>query len=294
MSGLLDLGKRSYLAWRLLGTLSASKLVLMNVLLPRAHETLTRIRLADIPSEFWLRPKGSDLDVILQIFSARDYDLNWCVPYKHHVEQLCAQIRSEGNVPLIIDGGANIGASTIWFATNFAGCQVFGIEPERQNFAVLSRNTTGYSNITLFNAALWDRPEPLSLVLEEGTGWGCRVKERAHDKSIVPTVTVPDLLSRDAKLRPVIVKVDIEGAEAALLRSATEWVDDVPLMIFEQHDNNWEWLGTWQGTGHAFFSVLARRKREYLFRGENVMAFLHPDHDIGEHEQADRADVQVV
>jgi FkbM family methyltransferase len=294
MSLLWYAGKQSLLAWRLLGTLSAGKLVLMKALLPRHRDTLTRIWLPGITPEFWMRAKGSDLRVILQIFLARDYDLDWCAPYKHHVAQICAQIRSEGNVPLIIDGGANIGASTIWFASNFPECQVFGIEPEPRNFAVLSRNAASYSNITLFQAALWDRPDRLSLVCGEESGWACRVEERVRDKPNVSTVTVPDLLSRDARLRPVIVKVDIEGAETALLSSATEWVDDVPLMIFEQHDNNWQWLGTWQGTGHAFFSVLARRKREYLFRGENVLAFLHPQSGMDKQEPAGSARVQAI
>jgi len=59
------------------------------------------------------------LDVVLQIFSARDYDLSWCMPYKVYIKELCDQILHDGNVPLIIDAGANIGASTLWFAQNF-------------------------------------------------------------------------------------------------------------------------------------------------------------------------------
>jgi len=81
--------------------------------------TDARIRLNGVPEGFWIRPKGSDLDVVLQIFSARDYDLSWCMPYKVYIKELCDQILHDGNVPLIIDAGANIGASTLWFAQNF-------------------------------------------------------------------------------------------------------------------------------------------------------------------------------
>jgi FkbM family methyltransferase len=233
-----------------------------------------------------MRPKTTDLDVILQVFLARDYDLDWCTPYKRHIEQICEQIRSVGNVPLIIDAGANIGASTVWFAVNFPDCQIYAIEPERQNFDVLRKNTAGYSNVALFQAALWDKPDRLSLTYGETTGWGCRVEEGLCDKPIVSAVTVPDLVGKDARLRLVIAKIDIEGAESVLFRSATEWVDDVPLIIFEQHDNLWHWLGAWQGTGHAVFSVLTRRKREYLSRGENVLAFLHPPPEDGQNAQS--------
>jgi len=80
----------------------------------------------------------------------------------------------------------------------------------------------------------------------------------------------------DKKWRAIIAKIDIEGAEVNLLKSDNEWIDDVPLVIFEQHDPLWHWLGPSQVNGHAFFSVLPRRKREYLMREENVFAFLHP------------------
>lgn len=275
--------RRSLRVPRLLGPLSAGRLYLTRM---RKREAATRIRLSGITSDFWMRPKSSDLDVILQVFLARDYDLNECAPYKRHIDQLCEQIRSEGNVPLIIDAGANIGASTVWFAANFPECQIYAIEPERQNFAVLCKNTASYSNVVLFRAALWDKPDHLSLTDGEATGWGCRVEEVLGNKPTVSTVTVPGLLSKDARLRLLMVKIDIEGAESVLFRSETEWVDDVPLMIFEQHDNLWHWLGAWQGTGHAFFSVLTRRKREYLFRGENVLAFLHPPSEDGRNAQS--------
>jgi len=289
MPRLLNVSRQYFLALRLLGILCATKIFLMKALLARKRGAAARIRLKGIPSDFWMRPKGSDLDVIFQIFLTQDYELSWCNPYASYIRETCTRIRREGNVPLIIDAGANIGASTVWFAVNFPACQIFAIEPERKNFAMLSKNTKDYSNIRLFNAALWDRPSRLSLVYEGGTGWACRVEEGVDHKEVVRTVTVPELLRSDAKLKPVIVKVDIEGAETALLRSHTDWVDDVPLVVFEQHDNNWEWLGTWQGTGHAFFSVLARRKREYLSRGENVFAFLHPEPDTSGRTQTDRA-----
>lgn len=224
-----------------------------------------------------MRPNGSDLEVILQIFLDRDYDLSRFQPYKLHVSDLCQRIRREGNVPLIIDAGANIGASTLWFAVNFPDCQVFAVEPDLGNFATLKKNSEGVPNIRLFNAGLWDTPTALSPVIENGTGWGCRVAEKPDGKTKVPSITVPELLAKDERLRPVIVKIDIEGAETEVLRSNNEWVDEIPLLIFESHDNLWHWLGTWQGTGHAFFSTLVRRKREYLSHGENVFAFLYPD-----------------
>lgn len=269
---------RKYLATsRLLGVRSASKLYLKKTLLPKDRESAMPIRLEGLASEFWVRLQGSDMDVVHQIFSARDYDLSWCLPYKLHIQAVRDRVREQGLTPVIIDAGANIGASTLWFALNFPDCHVLAVEPDRRNFEVLRRNVGSLPNMTLFHAALWDSPAVLSMVSDTDSAWACRFTEDGTAQIDVPTVTVPELLARDERFRPVIVKIDIEGAETGLFRSNAEWVDDVPLLIFEPHDNLWPWLGTWQGTGHAFFSVLARRKREYLMRGENVLAFLHPE-----------------
>ena len=225
----------------------------------------------------WVRPGTSDLDVVVQIFLHRSYDLTWCAPYKEHIEDMCRRAREVGEVPLIVDAGANIGASTLWFSTQFPDCQVFAIEPDPGNFALLERNVKDRPNVTLFHAGLWDRPANLSFVSDTDANWSRRVAEDVGPDVATFSITVPELLRRGEHLRPMIIKIDIEGAETALFRSNTEWADGVPLLIFEPHDNLWAWLGTWKGTGHAFFSTLSRHKREYLMRGENVFAFLHPE-----------------
>lgn len=277
MERLKTISKQSIQLVRLLGILSAVRVYAMKVYSRQRRDFTMRVQPKGFSSALWIRPSGSDAEVIVQIFLDRDYDLSRFQPYKLHILDLCQRIRREGNVPLIIDAGANIGASTLWFAVNFPDCQVFAVEPDLGNFATLKKNAETFPNIRLFNAGLWDTPTVLSPVDAHGTSWGCRVAETPDGGAQLLSVTVPELLAADERLRPVIVKIDIEGAETDVLRSNNEWVDDVPLLIFESHDNLWHWLGTWQGTGHAFFSTLVRRKREYLSRGENVFAFLYPD-----------------
>lgn len=269
--------KRSVAISRLLGLPSASRLLSRKLLRGDRRQAVTHIRPPGCPAGLWVRAQGTDLDVALQIFLTRDYDLSWCTPYKHRIEAVCDRILSNGDLPLIIDAGANIGASTLWFSLNFPDCRVFAIEPDRANFEMLARNTADQPNVTPFHAGLWDQPARLSVVSDDDDSWGRRVEERLDRNAAIASVTIPELLGKEPRLRPLIVKIDIEGAEAAVFRSNTAWVDEVPLLIFEPHDNLWHWLGTWQGTGHAFFSALSRCKREYLFRGENVFAFLHPD-----------------
>jgi len=44
---------------------------------------------------------------------------------------------------------------------------------------------------------------------------------------------------------PMVVTLDIKGLETNLLRSGTEWVDDLPLLVLEMHD----WMSPGSGSG---------------------------------------------
>lgn len=265
-------------AWNAANVFGLPDAIMIHWLKARRSKTATRVKVKDLPGGLWMRPHGTDLQVAMQTWYECEYGLNWCKPYQDHILGLCQQAHVAGDTPLIIDVGANIGASTLLFAKSFPGCQVFAIEPDPENFAMLEKNTANRPNITPVHAALWDKPINLSM-LWPGTGWGCRVREGMSGNAAFPGITIPDLLAHDRRLRPIIVKIDIEGAEVSALRGDTGWVDQVPLMIFEQHDNLWHWLGPWQGSGDAFHQVLHRKKREYLRsnRSENDYAFLHPE-----------------
>ena len=269
--------KHFLLLSRLLGLPSAVKVSATKVFSGKRGNGLACIQPLGFPNALWVRTKGSDLEIIFQIFLKRDYDLSTFAPYQSHIFETCNRICKEGNVPLIIDAGANIGASTLWFAVNFPDCQVYAIEPDPGNFDTLKRNAESHARVRLFHAGLWDRPTSLAVTDECDLSWGRRFEEKPGSTLGIPSITIPELLAANRRLRPVIIKIDIEGAEVNLMRSNNNWVDDVPLMIFEAHDNLWHWLGTWKGSSHAFFSTLVRQKREYLTRGENVFAFLHPE-----------------
>jgi FkbM family methyltransferase len=184
-------------------------------------------------------------------------------------------ILEEGKIPLIIDAGANTGYSAIWFNLNFPKAQIFAVEPDGSNFSLMKQNVSMFANIIPIEAALWNEKATVSVLDPTDLAWGRRF-DVAADGPGIPSVTVAELIARDSRYAPLLIKIDIEGAETQLLRSNTEWVDQFPLVVFEPHDTLFHWLGSWKGSGHSFFSNLARRPREYLPKGENIFAFLHP------------------
>ena len=271
-----DIARRYKAAIMALGAVDGVRFATQQVFGKRTELSLSFVE-DDVKHHLWARADSTDLAIFVQIYRQQDYNIALWPPYQEHVDAQYQSILSATKVPLIIDGGANAGYSPIWFALKYPQARVLAIEPDPENFAVLKRNVAPFHNITAVEAALWNERAIVSVLDSNDWAWGRRFDVTAAGPGI-PTVTVRELLDSDLDYAPFIVKIDIEGAETKLLRSNNEWMDDFPLVIFEPHDSLYHWLGVWQGSAHSFFSTLARRKREYLTKGENVFAFLHPQH----------------
>lgn len=221
------------------------------------------------------RMGSSDWPVLQKIFMADDYD----IPSPAHaraVDDAYAAMVARGVRPVIIDCGANIGLASIWFANRFPDALIYAIEPEPDNFAILTRNCAGYDHIVPLQLAISDRETHVTLANPSGEPWAWETVEAVGGG--IPTTTIERLLARQDGTEPLIVKVDIEGFEVELFRSNTGWVDHTPVIVFESHDS----MFPWRGTAHAMLSVLVAQPREYLQRGENIFAILRLSDERGQ------------
>src|SRR5262249_22735601 len=69
----------------------------------------------------------------------------------------------------VVDGGANIGMATLYFANKFPTARIIAIEPESDNARLLRRNCAGLANVTIIEAALWPVNRTVSLY-DKGIG----------------------------------------------------------------------------------------------------------------------------
>lgn len=216
----------------------------------------------------WMRPGVSDWIVMERIFLDREYDP---ISERHDavMDDLRRSIVADGGKPLIVDCGANVGLSSVWLAERFPGATIVAIEPEPANFKILSLNARNFPSIVPINAAVSDRMSRVTLANDGDTPWAWRTRE--SEAGEVAAVTIRHVMGLDDAYVLMAAKVDIEGFEVNLLGGDAEWVDELPLLIFEMHD----WMQPWSGSGHAFFSALSRRKRDYLVQGENVFSYSH-------------------
>lgn len=216
----------------------------------------------------WIRPGVSDWIVMERIFLDREYD-PVSAPHDAAMDVRCATIRAAGRIPLIIDCGANVGLSAVWFAERFPAAIVVAIEPEQGNFEVLSRNAQNHPTLRPLRAAISHRAGRVTLTNTGDTPWAWTTNEGVDGD--IATVTIPQIIGADPNYTPLAVKIDIEGFETTLLAANTGWADDISLVMFEMHD----WMTPWSGSGDAFMTTLSRVKRDYLIRGENVFAYAH-------------------
>ncbi len=175
---------------------------------------------------------------------------------------------ADGLRPLVVDAGANIGASAIYFAGNLQNALVVAIEPSLENFELLCKNVEGV-NVKPVHAAI-SCAAGRANVVDPGEGhWGYRTRPIADGDAgagTVTRVTVNDIYSSHAAFFPFIVKIDVEGAEQDLFSGNTEWVARTPIIIVELHD----WLLPKGGTSRPFLQCISKLDRDFVSIGEDI------------------------
>lgn len=230
------------------------------------ERTQINLALGSANRPFYFRKATSDEGVIQQIFKQGDYNFAR-LRRGQELNKLYERLASS-RPPLIVDAGANIGASSIFFSYSFPKARVVAIEPEQSNFALLTDNTAG-APIECVQGALASHAGQVGVV-DAGEGhWGYRTgAAAANSLHSVQSVTINDIYASHADCAPFIVKVDIEGGEADLFSANTEWVVKTPLLIIELHD----WMLTGSANSRTFLQCIAGLDRDFVHIGENIFS----------------------
>jgi FkbM family methyltransferase len=164
---------------------------------------------------------------------------------------------------LIVDAGANIGDTAIWYLNRFPGAHVIAIEPDPDNFRILQMNCEPYGGrVELVHAGLWYKDTQLGLV-----DWRDKNSIRVTDDAPADGSGIQgvSLHSLTGSQQIDIFKCDIEGAELELFEHRPQqWLDRVETMLIDIHGDAAE-RSVLQAAREAGFQY--RRHRElYVFR----------------------------
>jgi len=186
--------------------------------------TLT-LRLLNKKLYIEFRQNSGDIFTLYEIFGTQ--------PYNFPADSL-------GKIRTIVDLGAHIGFSTLYFSSLFSDSKIYSVEASADNYQMLEKNI----NLNSINAI------PLNKYIssENGTA-NIYIHKNSNKCSVYPDgdanistdnvekITMTDLINRYELESIDILKVDIEGAEGELFSDCKSWIDRVKLITIEVHPN---------------------------------------------------------
>jgi FkbM family methyltransferase len=210
----------------------------------------------------YVRTGESDVAAVRQVFRDGSYRVDFKSPIGIRIWDRYNEILASGSVPIIVDAGANIGAATMFFRSQFPRAHIVSIEPEIGNFSILTKNAGCQEQTHLIHAAVGSTGGFVS-VKNEGLGWAART-ERAS--SGVPVITMKSAFDHVPNGAPFIAKIDIEGFEADLFSANIEWLDETFVVYIEPHD----WMLPGKSTSRTFQRAMGERDYEIFIGGETL------------------------
>lgn len=181
------------------------------------------IKIKGLSQPVLLRNKFYDTHIFYQIFIDKEVDF---------------KLDSFPNV--IIDCGANIGLSTLYFKMKYPDCKIFSIEPENSNFEMLGLNTKAYKNIIQINAAVWYEDKQLDITDDGGGHASFQVADDSENKNIigkVNTLTLYNLTQKYNIDKIDLLKIDVEGSEYEIFYfQKNDWLPKINNLAVEIHE----------------------------------------------------------
>ncbi|MBK7046155.1 MAG: FkbM family methyltransferase [bacterium] len=162
--------------------------------------------------------------------------------YEPPVQQALADCLKPGDV--VLDVGANVGFIAV-IAAKLVGPagRVVAFEPVPENARLVRRNArlNGLSRLEVVETAVGDRCGSAQLVLARLSGGsalaGTDLPPDACGEIEVPLTTLDAWHAREPATRPALVKIDVEGAELAVLRGAVGLLAAArPMLLLEVDD----------------------------------------------------------
>jgi FkbM family methyltransferase len=180
---------------------------------------------------FFLRKGSSDLSVFEQIYLKDEYK-----------PLMAAATQNKIKVDTIVDIGSNIGLASRYFNGHYPNAFYICVEPDKDNFSVLKKNTASLKTVKLYQYAIWNNERELSIDngFRDGQGWSLRVtEEQSNAIASVRSITVNKIIEECGLSGIDILKIDIEGAEFAVFESlsAVDFLRKVKVLAIEIHED---------------------------------------------------------
>jgi FkbM family methyltransferase len=142
-----------------------------------------------------------------------------------------------GPAPVIIDLGCNIGLTILDFKQEYPSATIIGVEMDEENYDLCKTNTSQLTGCSLFHAAIWKENGFINYKGIDEQSYTVE-KDSFGQSGTVRCMTMDALLKENNIQQVDYIKMDIEGAEKALLLESSEkaWLKHVKYLSIEVHD----------------------------------------------------------
>ena len=143
----------------------------------------------------------------------------------------------------MIDAGANIGLTSIYFKAFFPNANILALEPSSGTFEKLKKNLTinDLSDVIPLKTGLWGHPTFLKPdhSFRGGLDWSFRLIEtNKEDDHTIEVLSMTELVKQNQLQSIDFLKIDIEGGEVSVFGKDTDvnWLKIVKVIALEIHD----------------------------------------------------------
>lgn len=195
--------------------------------------------------KIYIRQNSFDKEIFNQMFIFKQYDFH-----------------TNGPIKTIVDLGGNNGMSAIYFHYTYPEATVYALEPDKNNFAALVKQTSGIDKILPLNKAIWKENGVINL--DSGDSWAVRI-DMDGSGNPAEAISMDSLINTYDINQIDILKIDIEGSEKDLFANSTRFLSITKNLVIELHD----WLSP--GCAQPFFKSLANYSYTYAVSRENTL-----------------------
>lgn len=189
-------------------------------------------------NKYYLRVGSTDFLVFDQVIIEEEY--------KPIIDLIKQKNKSSGKLN-IIDAGANVGFTSLYFSQAFDNSLIVGIEPDSKNFQALYSNialNNKNENIKVMHAGIWGIDSELAInnSYSDGREWSLSLREVDRTETGYIKIKAYGLstLMASHSIKVVdILKIDIEGGEKNLFDEWSKYPHIFKLIKFiaiEIHD----------------------------------------------------------
>lgn len=151
--------------------------------------------------------------------------------------------KADNKNPIIIDCGANMGFSIIYFKWLYPESTIYGFEPDKETFELLKRNVTKnkLTNVHLINAAVSDKNGKIDFFIDPkhpgNPAMSTRCGRMPKNKVTVQSVSLSSFIKNNKLKQIDFIKMDIEGSEKEVLKdlNKNKMFNKIKKLLIEYH-----------------------------------------------------------